>query len=373
MINKRDKILENEITRLEKEMYAFTPKTTVEREKQERKFEHNMDVAIKTYIASDIYRERQHRVYGATGVLEFLENRLNSIGGSEAAIVLGISPFKSRLELYHEKVNKIIKIDEELNLLFDIGHALEPVIADHYSKKTRRTLEKRTQKVHPQHTFITGNVDREIVKSERETPGILEIKTKGDFVNWYNEEIPPYYIAQLQHYLSVYDYTWGSFAILDLGKREITYTDVERDDKLISHIINEEIKFWGLVQSKTPPDIEPTKACESFLKEIYKTSEPVTIDLSNNIEATKFAMQLKIVKEESKVLDKLETESKNYFMDLMKNAEKAIGNNYTITWRNDNTSLKLDIDNFKVENPELYKKYLKEKKVRRFLSKFSKE
>lgn len=35
MINERDKILENEITRLEKEMYAFTPKTTVEREKQE--------------------------------------------------------------------------------------------------------------------------------------------------------------------------------------------------------------------------------------------------------------------------------------------------------------------------------------------------
>lgn len=52
MINKRNEILENEITRLEKEMDAFTPKTIVEREKQERKFEHDMNNAIKTYITS---------------------------------------------------------------------------------------------------------------------------------------------------------------------------------------------------------------------------------------------------------------------------------------------------------------------------------
>jgi putative phage-type endonuclease len=305
---------------------------------------------------------------------EFLKKRLDGIGGSEAAIILGISPFKSRLELYHEKVNRQINIDESLNLLFNIGYALEPVIAYHYSRKTNRLLEKRPQKLHPQYPFITGNIDREIVKSERETSGILEIKTKGDFVNWYEEEIPPYYITQMMQYLAVYNYSWGSFAVLDLGKREINVTDIERDNNLINLIIEEEKKFWNLVQTKTPPTIEPTIACNSFLKEIYKTSEPITIDISDNKEAFEWAVKLKIIKQQTKDLEKEELKYKNYFMDLLKNAEKAIGNGYIITWKNDSDSLKFDIDNFKLENQELYKKYLKEKKgVRRFLSKFDKE
>ena len=305
---------------------------------------------------------------------EFLKKRLDGIGGSEASVVLGISPFKSRLELYHEKVNKIINTDDSLNLLFDIGYALEPVIANHYSKKTNRLLEKRTQKTHPEHPFITGNVDREIVKSERETPGILEIKTKGEFVNWHNEEIPPYYIAQMMQYLSIYNYSWGSFAVLDLGKREITVTDIERDDILINNIIKEEIKFWNLVQTKTPPTIEPTTACNSFLKEIYKTSEPITIDISDNKEAFEWAVELKVTKQQIKDMEEYEIGLKNKFMNLMGNAEKATGNNYTITWKNDKDSLKFDEEKFKNENQELYKKYLREKKgARRFLSKFSKE
>lgn len=304
---------------------------------------------------------------------EFLENRLNGIGGSDAAAILGISPFKSRLQLWHEKVNKVIYTNSKSNLIFEIGHALEPIIANEYSKMTGRKLEVRESKSHSNYPFIIGNIDREIIKSEKNSKGILEIKTKGAWINW-EETIPPYYIAQIQHYMAIYEYNWSSFAVLDLGAREITVTDIERDDTLINTIIEEEKKFWDLVQTKTPPTTEPTTTCNSFLKEIYKTSEPITIDISDNTVATEYARNLKYIKEQYKSLDKSELIYKNYFMDLLKNAEKAIGSNYTITWKNDRNSLKFDEEKFKNENQELYKKYLKEKKgVRRFLSKFSME
>ena len=298
------------------------------------------------------------------------KDRLNGIGGSEAAVVLGISPFKSRLELWYEKVNKIVPNDESLNLIFDIGHALEPIIANHWSKKTGRIYEKRPILIHPEHSFMFANIDGKIIKSERPDPGILEIKTKGAFVNWHDEEIVPYYITQIQHYMAVYNYNWGSFAVLDLGKREITYTDVERDDNLINKIIEEEKKFWKLVQDKTPPEPEYNELTEKFLKDHFNKAEPITIDVSDNIEASKKAETLRFIKSELKNLDAQKTEQETYFMYLMKEANELIGNSYRITWKNDKDSTKFDMDKFKLENPQTYKKYLEPKKgTRRFLFK----
>jgi putative phage-type endonuclease len=299
------------------------------------------------------------------------EQRLNGIGGSEVSIVLGLNPWQSRLELWNTKVNRIIKETEEDNLIFEIGHALEPIIANHYQKMTNRQLEVRPQKIHPKYPFINGNVDREIVKSERSEPGILEIKTRGALTSWHDDEIPPYYIAQLQQYLAVYGYNWGSFAVLDLKTRKVTYTDIERDDELINHIIEEEKKFWELVQSKTPPTEEPTKACESFLKKHYNTSKPVTIDISDNEVATAYAIKLNEIKLKYKELEATELECKTYFMNRMKEAEKAIGINFSITWKSPKDKTVFDMEKFKLDHPKLYKDYTStEPSTRRFTFKY---
>ncbi len=310
--------------------------------------------------------------------LQWHLDRQKGIGGSDASIVLGINPWKSRLQLYHEKVDEI-KPENVItdNVRFDLGHILEPYIAKKYTEKTGRLLMEidpsLPPKSHPLYPFMLANIDRGIIKSERPKPGIAEFKTKGAFINW-DEDIPPYYNSQIQHYMAVYDYDWASFAVLDFNKFEITITDVERDDAFIENLIIEEAKFWDLVQNKTPPEIEPTKSCADFLKECYGTAKPITIDLRNNEQATEKALMLDWLKTEYKILDQKEFTTKNYFMDLMKNAEKAIGDGYTITWKNDKDSTKFDMDKFKFENPQIYKKYLEPKKgSRRFLSKFDKE
>ncbi len=58
---------------------------------------------------------------------EFLKQRFAGIGGSDAASVLGISPFKSRIQLWNEKVSKKINTESEDDLIFQIGKALEPI------------------------------------------------------------------------------------------------------------------------------------------------------------------------------------------------------------------------------------------------------
>lgn len=302
---------------------------------------------------------------------KWIEDRLNGIGGSDAAAVLGISPFKSRLQLWTEKISKKINPDSGDVLIFQIGNALEPIIANKYSKMTGRKLEMRPQKSHPEYPFMIGTIDREIVGDER-GPGILEIKTKGAWIDW-RDDIPPYYMAQIQHYLCIFGYCWASFAVLDLGKREITHIDIERDDKQITKIIEEEKKFWELVEKRIPPEVDNSKVCGDFLRECYGQSENVTIDLLKNKDATKWAMMLRDIRSQEKLLKAQEIECKNHLMSIMGSAEKGLGNLYSITWKSPKYKVIFDLEKFKIDHPKLVKKYIKyEHQSRRFTVNFPK-
>jgi putative phage-type endonuclease len=303
---------------------------------------------------------------------EWLRQRFDGIGGSDAAAVLGISPFKSRIELWHEKVEKEIDPESAEELIFEIGHALEPVVANKYTRITGRKLEMRPRKIHPDYPFMIGNIDREIVGDKR-GPGILEIKTKGAWTDWHSDDIPPHHMTQVQHYLGVYGYDWAGFAVLDLGTRKVTHIDIERDDKLISRIIQEEEKFWELVEKKIPPEVDSSKVCGEFLRKHFKTSEDITIDLIGNGEATKWATILKDIKKQMKLLDARETECKNYLMPLVGKAEKAVGDNFNITWKAPKDKDVFDLDRFRIDYPNLAKKYTKpEPQTRRFTVTFPK-
>ena len=297
---------------------------------------------------------------------KWLENRTNSLGGSDAAVVLGISPWKSRLELWDEKVSKNIETDDD-NLILKLGNFLEPLIADEYVRKTGRRLEIRPQKIHPKYDFIAANVDREIMDDPK-GPGILEIKTKGAMVSWHGNDVPIYYKSQIQHYLSVYGYDWASFAILDLGTRKVTCVDVERDDSFISSMIDEEKKFWKLVQDKTPPSIDGSESCSEFLKEYYKESKDIVIDLTENEDAKKWAESIRYTRSVIKKHEALETEARNHLMQIVQDAQKATGDGFSITWKAPKDKEVFDLDRFRVEYPKLVSKYMSDEPQKRRLT-----
>jgi putative phage-type endonuclease len=302
----------------------------------------------------------------------WLEGRTYGIGGSEAGIILGINPFKSRLELWNEKVTRTRHLHPEAEIRLKLGNLLESFIAEEYSKITNRKLDVRDQMVHPKYNFILGNIDREIIDNEK-GPGVLEIKTKGAFTNWEGEDIPIYYMAQLQHYLELYNYKWGSFAILDLGTLKINHYDVNRDDEFIDKLIKEEVAFWDLVEKKIPPEVNGSGACQEFLKEYYSVSKPEmeTIDLSNSKEAKKWAAMLRDAKRNIKAFGSIELESKNHLMSIMGHVEKATGPGFSITWRAPKDREIFDVEKFKIDHPDIYKKYIKnEPQSRRFMVRF---
>jgi len=312
-----------------------------------------------------------------SGSDEWHRQRAQGIGGSDAAIIMKISPWKNVLELWTEKVEGKRR-EFNGNELMKWGNILEPLIANEYSKNTGREIitdEDKCHYIHPINTFMIGNVDG-IIHDKIKGKGILEIKTKNAYTKWEHDwkdgNIPIYYKMQFQHYLAASECDWGSFAILDLGSMEIVTFDVERDDKLINELITEEIKFWDSVINKVKPNIDDSKSTNDFIRSYYKESDDDlgTLNLENNEDATKWGKQLLNAKNMIKSYKKGETEALNHLMDIIGLYEKAIGDNFSVTWKSPKDRSIFNEDIFKKEHPDLHKKYVETKpQTRRFVFK----
>ena len=68
---------------------------------------------------------------------QWLELRRQGIGGSDAASILGISPFKTARDLYYEKLGQDSHIPDEFQWVpFEIGSTLEDLVARIFAQKT---------------------------------------------------------------------------------------------------------------------------------------------------------------------------------------------------------------------------------------------
>ena len=92
---------------------------------------------------------------------EWLAMRRTGIAASELPVIAGNRA--GLVELWAFKSGLIERDDPDpaTQELFDIGHALEPVIADLYTRKAKRPVRRVTQMIrHPQHEWLFASLDR---------------------------------------------------------------------------------------------------------------------------------------------------------------------------------------------------------------------
>ena len=161
--------------------------------------------------------------------------RQQGIGGSDAPVCAGLSPYKSPLQLYYEKRGELTPDTAETEAI-EWGTRLEAVVAAAYEEKTGRSVRRQPRKAHPDLPWMFGNIDRQIVGDKRGV-GVLEVKTTNTFAlkDW-DHGPPDAAMLQLQHYLAIYGYSWGSIAVL-VGGQHFKHFDIDRDDELIDYLI----------------------------------------------------------------------------------------------------------------------------------------
>src|SRR5262245_2757565 len=217
---------------------------------------------------------------------EWLVARRKGIGGSDAAAVLGLSPWKSALELYTEKLGMGEPEYDEPEYIY-WGKVLEPVIADRYAKETGRTLEDPGSFLlqwSTEYPFMFCTVDRFIEAPQKPGRGVLEIKTAAGFKrkDWLADP-PLEYLIQLQHNMIVTGCEWGSFAVL-IGGNDFAWCDQDRNDRFCQYLRDQEGEFWTRVpRQEEPPTGNPPESCYEALQRLYPRDTGETVTLSGDL------------------------------------------------------------------------------------------
>jgi putative phage-type endonuclease len=281
-------------------------------------------------------------------------------------VVLGVSPFKTRRELWQEKLGLIEPVDKESPAI-KRGKTMERIVADLYAQVKGRKVEIVKQKlIHPNHPFIYAHIDRRIIDGGKRGPGVLEIKCPGIavFNKCKREGIQEYYIVQLQHYLGVTGLSWGAFAIFSAEQWELLEFDIHPDKEFIKMIFSEDQKFWQYVESgEEPPEPEIKVEVEEAVAGL-KPSEIAKMDKINPhiwAEMVKKYQEAKMLKEEAEALLNQQEEKIKAEMDRI-GAQVAEGAGARIYWKELAGKKSLDKKAFAKGHPaafEIYESYMK--------------
>lgn len=200
---------------------------------------------------------------------EWLKERQKGIGGSDAAVILGLNPYKNNIRLWEEKTGKVQAEDISDKPYVKYGTQAEELLRELFKldfPQYEVSHDENTIIKHPKYPFLFASLDGQLVDKETGELGILEIKTTNILQSMqkekWKEKIPDNYFCQVLHYLNVTGY---SFAIL---KAQLKY-DFDGDIKLetrhykinrcdfeedIKELEKAEVEFWTKYVEK---DIQP--------------------------------------------------------------------------------------------------------------------
>lgn len=316
---------------------------------------------------------------------EWLEYRRKGIGGSDAAAVLGLSPFCTSRDLYYDKIGVKPVIGEEQNYVAkQVGKLLEPLVGEIFSRKTGLKIYREAKLYsHPLYPFMLANIDY-IVAMPDGTLAVLECKTTNynNQDKWANGAVPINYELQGRHYMPVRNVNTVFFACLyGNSENEFVYRRIDRDMDYEQDIIEQERYFWEEhVQKKiVPPYTENGNLVLESIRRKYgnaDASAPVINIDGNMAEIIERYLALREQKLEfdHKSQD-IEDEMKKAYapiLDIMGSNCSAVclsgSSEYLITYNPSyRESINKDgLEALKVFNPEIYKKYISTTESRRF-------
>lgn len=293
---------------------------------------------------------------------EWLEWRKKGIGGSDASIVCGVNRYKSPVELWMEKTNQLSY--QEAGEAAYWGTQLESLVRTEFTKRTGIAVKRVEQLLQSkEHPFMLANLDGECIHP---TYGkcIFEAKTASAYkTGEWDDAIPDAYVLQVQHYMEVTGYGGAYIAVL-IGGNTFRWKFIERDEEMISMLIQLEGDFWEHVQTMTPPAIDGSVAATKFLSERFPNSLPKSqIVLPDN--ASNLIQQYEAASENINQYTVQKQEAENLLKQMLGENEMGTTGEHVITWKSV-LQERLDGKTLKVEHPTLYKKYANKTSYRRF-------
>ena len=283
---------------------------------------------------------------------KWLKKRREGIGGSDAASVLGLNPYKSSMSVYMGIKNDLV-IDEEINYKMDLGNKLEDFVANEFTLKTGKKVRNVNGILkNDKYPFALANIDRAVVGEK----AFLECKVTNSYSkkSW-QKEVPIYCQVQCYHYMAVTGATHCYIAAL-IGNEELVIHKLDRNEELIDEIMNLEKMFWDkCILGEELPIPDGSDDYSSVLQGLYKDSIEEEIILFEKEDLLK---RYDDVRELVKDLDSERKAIEQYLQMQMKEYEVAYLGDRKITWKKQERN-SIDTTRLKKEHPEIVVGYMK--------------
>jgi len=207
---------------------------------------------------------------------DWTEWRKKGIGSSDAPIVMGLSPWTTRLQLWEQKLG--LSPGFQGNFATERGHQMEPKARAAFELEMGEEFPE-TLAVHSSLGFLRASLDG----FNENLNAILEIKCPGkeDHDKAKAGQVPEKYMAQVQHQLLVTGAKLCYYYSYD-GEKGVT-VEVEPDLKYMEDMLNQITAFWTLVETRVPPELSD--------KDVVKIEDKDALELAKKYAANDKAMK----------------------------------------------------------------------------------
>ena len=263
---------------------------------------------------------------------EWLQYRRMGIGGSDAAAVCGVSPWKTARELYQEKAEGIFRDEPEKNwVALEIGKRLEELVVQIFMRRTGlKPYAVRKMFRHPFYPFMLADVDYFVKIGE--DVYVVECKTSFSYRmdEWADGNVPLHYELQGRHYAAVTN-TKGVIFLCLHGNSEDTFLmrRIDRNLRQEADLIEQEAYFWNefVLEKQAPEYTEPSSLVINSLKKQLQVREQKTVELSEDL-ASNILTYLKL-KEKKAEADALSRNLENQIKEITAPIRSALDNAQT--------------------------------------------
>lgn len=268
-------------------------------------------------------------------LVAFEEARRAGIGSTDAAAILGISPWSNPFDVWLSKTGQ--KEVKQPTLPMWLGLRLQSVVAELYEIKSAeagqqvRVRADRRLHVHPQRRWQFTHLDYRIRGRPRY---LIECKTSHTRDGWGepgSANIPAHYWTQVQHEMAVVNGDVTDVAVL-FGHRAFEIFTVLRDVDFIERMTDAEQEFHErYVLTGTPPPIDHTDAARRFLNRRYPKDDgiilPATPEQHELTDAYRAALDVQATADKN--VDRL----KNRLIEIIGPNAGLRGGDFEITYR----------------------------------------
>ena len=301
---------------------------------------------------------------------EWLQLRKLGIGGSDAGAICGLNKYRTPYQVWAEKVNPSEPEERDESEYMRWGKLLEAPVRDEFSLRTGIEVHPFPRMVRDTEIpFMLANVDGLTGPASKLT-GAYEGKTTRFADEWKIQDdgsvnVPFPALIQGMHYLAVFGLERVHFACL-IGGQELRIAEVERNEDLITDLIEIEEAFWQRVVDREPPEVSADDV--GTLKARWAPEPGKSVELPATMIPTLKARQQ--TKNQIKQLERKVDLIDANIMELMGDAEEGtVANKGTVvTWKS-STRTTIDTKKLKEQYKDIVPLVSTTTTTRRFLPK----